>query len=829
MTLALFLLTSAPVMAAEQKSQKPAAAPAGHAATPAPAAPAAAAPAGPAAIPVPDVATRAAAVSDLLRTLAGQLATSARIDMIRISLPDATAELDRNVVETTGTLERHPALPTLQALQQQWQQTALKNGEWLTELTKRSNDLQNALNQLAAMQKVWALTLNAAEASKAPGPSLQQINGTIAAIIAAQVPLREQLTSVLDLQSGVSDLVAKCQAVTAKITQVQQASMSGILVQDSLPIVSPELWANAGNRIPAGVHSAAASYQASISGYLQSSSRTVTLYVAGLAVLILLFFAARHQVRAWTAAVVTFSPAMSVFEHPVSASLTAALFVVTSPYWSQLPPTVRDTLQVLGLVPIIILVRPIVSASVVPGLYALGILFTVDAMQGILSGEQLLGQLCLIIESLAGAGVMIFFLRKLRPALGEAAGSSRLRLTQLGSAVVLLILACGFAAAAMGYMRFARLTTPGVLATGVLAFMLFAVVRVAIGIVAFSLRIWPLRTLRMVSEHRLLLERRIYRLFILAAILGFLVRYLSYVGLLEPSLSLGRTVLDTKFHKGVINISLGDILDFILTVWAAFLLSSFIRFILREDVYPRLRISPGRSYAVSGLLHYFIIALGFTAAIAALGVNLTKLTVLTGAFGVGIGFGLQSVVNNFVSGLILLFERTIHVGDMVEIGDLLGYVRRIGIRASTVHTRQGSDIVVPNSQLTTEKVTNWTLSDMLRRIDLPVGINYSSAPDKVIKVLEAVAIAHPQILRDPPPQALFLGYGDSSLNFELRAWTAQFESWQRVRSDLAVAMYDAVHKAGMSFPFPQREVRLLKDDQGEDSAAAGQQQETREQ
>ncbi len=192
--------------------------------------------------------------------------------------------------------------------------------------------------------------------------------------------------------------------------------------------------------------------------------------------------------------------------------------------------------------------------------------------------------------------------------------------------------------------------------------------------------------------------------------------------------------------------------------------------------------------------------------------DLTKVTVLVGAFGVGLGFGLQDVVNNFVCGMILLFERPIHVGDMIEIGNLLGEVRRIGIRASTVRTAQGADIVMPNSQFITANVTNWTLSDRLRRIDLPVGVNYSAPPQKVIGVLEAVALAHPKILRNPQPQVLFLGFGDSSINFELRAWTDQFGDWFNIRSELAVAVYDAVNAAGMSFPFPQREIRLIHDD-----------------
>jgi small-conductance mechanosensitive channel len=202
-------------------------------------------------------------------------------------------------------------------------------------------------------------------------------------------------------------------------------------------------------------------------------------------------------------------------------------------------------------------------------------------------------------------------------------------------------------------------------------------------------------------------------------------------------------------------------------------------------------------------------------------VDYNKVSVLVGAFGVGIGFGLQSIVNNFVSGLILLFERPIHVGDTVEIGELLGTVRRIGIRASVVHTLQGADIIVPNSQLVTDKVTNWTLSDRMRRVDLPVGVNYGAEPKKVIELLEQTARAHPDVLPEPAPRALFMGYGDSSINFELRVWPRQFNLYVQVKSDLAAAVYDAVQASEMSFPFPQRVVKLLHDAEAAAAPAAG--------
>jgi potassium-dependent mechanosensitive channel len=277
---------------------------------------------------------------------------------------------------------------------------------------------------------------------------------------------------------------------------------------------------------------------------------------------------------------------------------------------------------------------------------------------------------------------------------------------------------------------------------------------------------------------------------------------LDYIGLLQPALAFVKTLLGAKVERGSISVSLEDVLAFCLVVWASHLLSKFIQFVLQEDVYFRRRVPPGKAYAASRLLHYIILAGGFIMGLGVLGVNLTRVTVLLGALGVGIGFGLQNVVNNFVSGLILLFEQPVHVGIFLEVGDLYGQVQRIGLRASIVRTRLGAEVIVPNSQLISEQVTNWTLNDQLRRINLAVGVNYGAAPQKVVEVIEAAAGGHPRVLKNPPPRALLVGFGDSSIDFDLRFWTDQFADWSKIRSEAAVAVHDAVQAAGMSFPVP---------------------------
>jgi potassium-dependent mechanosensitive channel len=265
-------------------------------------------------------------------------------------------------------------------------------------------------------------------------------------------------------------------------------------------------------------------------------------------------------------------------------------------------------------------------------------------------------------------------------------------------------------------------------------------------------------------------------------------------------------ILTAELTRGALRISLGDVLAFAATIYAAFLISSAVRFVLQEDVFPRLRLASGLPYTLSNLLGYAIVAVGFIVALLVLGVNLDRFTLLGGAFGVGIGFGLQNVVNNFVSGLIVLFERPVRVGDNVQIGDVRGDVQRIGIRSSTVRTGEGAEVIVPNSMLVAEKVTNWTPFAQARRIDIKVNVAYGTAPDRVLKILAEVAGSQPDVSPEPAPLSLFLGFGASALGFELWVWTARLDRAHIIKSDLGLAVHAALTEAGISLAVPQQEI-----------------------
>lgn len=776
----------------------------------------------PSAIPVAEIAPRAMEASILLRTIAPKLEPTSEVETIRGSIDNISRQFESQLTETINALRGGITLATLQNELQTWQQNQLRMTAWLNVLTTRAKQLEDALARQAHMKKTWTLTLDASRASGAPEPVIQQAQATLAAVTAFEPLITKRLSEILDLQSRVARSENVCENALTEISRAQQKVVVGTFAQDSPPLWSARLWTRAKDTIPAYIGKITSTFLYELDSYVTDPTQRMPVHAVLLAVLMLLFCAARRRVRRWREAGEAELPAMKVFDHPFAAALTLCLFFISSPF-SQSTPTIRLLSQTIALAPMIVLAMSTFGARLGSGIYLLGILFVVDAVRQTLAGVPVVGHVILVFESLLGIIAVWWSLTfgSLRLPDSKKNAAALLGSLRLLAMALLAVFFASLAAGAMGYTNLARLLTPGVLVGGTLALTVYILVQVAGGLVAFALRTWPLRKLLMVRNNRDFLEKRIYRLIVWAAVIGWMTRYLDYMGLLTSTVTYTRNFLAIKLERGEVSISLGDILVFFLTIWFSYLLSSSLRFVLREDIYPRMGVARGQSYAVSSLIHYAIIALGFFTAIGMLGVSLTRVTVLVGALGVGIGFGLQSIVNNFVSGLILLFERPIHVGDIIEFGDLIGEVRRIGMRTSTVHTARGADIIVPNSQLTTERVTNWTLSDRLRRIDLPLGVNYGAKPKEVIGILESVSASHPEVLKYPAPQGLFVGYGDSSINFELRAWTDQFADWPRVRSELAAAVYDAVYKAGMNFPFPQRDVHVLREtDHGRDSTDA---------
>ncbi len=262
-------------------------------------------------------------------------------------------------------------------------------------------------------------------------------------------------------------------------------------------------------------------------------------------------------------------------------------------------------------------------------------------------------------------------------------------------------------------------------------------------------------------------------------------------------------------------VSLGDVtitpavlITVVFIMLASFGVSCLLRRMLRRNVFRRTHLNIGAQETICRILHYTIMLLGMFIAIQQIGVDLTTLAAISAVLMVGIGLGLQNITSNFISALILLFERPVQVGDFVEVGGVQGRIRAIKTRSSIVETLDNVSIIVPNLNFISENVTNWSYRDSKVRIHISVGVSYGSDVDLVANTLLQVGRAHPEVLLNPEPSVQFLEFGDSSLNFDLLVWINDASHQYFVKSALNFAIVKAFREQGITIPFPQRDLHI---------------------
>lgn len=270
---------------------------------------------------------------------------------------------------------------------------------------------------------------------------------------------------------------------------------------------------------------------------------------------------------------------------------------------------------------------------------------------------------------------------------------------------------------------------------------------------------------------------------------------------IQGFLALGFTVGEKK-------ISFGLILTAIAILYGSFIASWAVQTVFMEEVLRRRQVDAGVRMSMARLVHYILVLVGFMIALSALGFDLQNVTILGGALGIGIGFGLQTVVSNFVCGLILLFERPLKVGDVIELDGQRGRVKKLGLRATVIQTFDQAEVVVPNNDLISNQVTNWTLADRQMRLTIPVGVAYGSDIARVMQTLAEIAKENTSVLKDPPPQILFASLGASSLDFDFRVWLSDYGDRRRVQSELLLEIDRRFREQDIEIPFPQSDLHL---------------------
>lgn len=386
--------------------------------------------------------------------------------------------------------------------------------------------------------------------------------------------------------------------------------------------------------------------------------------------------------------------------------------------------------------------------------------------------------------------------------------------------IPMIFMAAMLVTAFIGYRNLSSLVFFGILMSMITGLIMFLLIRISSevfdsldqGKIPWQAKV---RHLMSVEDDRAFPGVVWLRMLVFFAVLFFAVSALITIwGGPQQHISSLMGVLQNGLKIGSIQLDIANIIFAILVMVVTLSMLPFIKNKLIASWLKHSNLSSGAKDATQTLAGYVVVAVAFLWALFILGMNFQNLAIIAGALSVGIGFGLQNIVNNFVSGLILLFERPIRRGDWIVVGTTEGYVRDISIRSTTIQTFDKADVIVPNSELISNQVTNWMLSSNIGRLKAAVGVAYGSDVNKVIQVLQKIADDNPEVISNNnayPTRVLFMSFGDSSLNFEIRCFVRDVENRINIQSDINLSIDAAFREHNIEIPFPQRVVHMQND------------------
>ena len=747
-----------------------------------------------AAIPAAAILQRAEETVERLRGLGMTEADNRNLRDIREALPASAAEIEAVSRQSRALSVSGLTFSELLDWKRRWTRLQERLSAWGAIVQRRAAVLDSEIAEVQQLDQAWTLTRASASKEGIPDALQQQIATVLKQIADVGSALRAARSQALEVQAAI---VRQSLAVSNELADLQRRETQlrdQLLVNDTEPLW--EAIATMTREGGAGAMLRATSARAldDLREYVRDRPSEVALQAAVLAVLLGLAF----RVRAWTPAV---EPAEEravgkLRQRPFSAAVVM-MMIGTTLIRADAPVSVRAVIRVITTVPLLRLLQIGAFAELPGALVGLALLVVVSAFNALMPRAPALARIFELGECLLFIGWLLWVLGSQRLARLHLSERGR-RAARVGGRIAVLLLATAVIANVFGNVVLATLLMSGtyVAVIGALSVQVAAEILDALFDVFVDS---PLgRSMRTFQRHETLVRAR-FRMLVRLLLLGlWIAGTLMGFAMLPPAIAAVQAILGARLTVGSLSIALGDVFALGVTIWLSFAIARFVRHLLEEEILSRLALPRGMPGAISVSVSYTIILLGFFAALSAAGLDLSRLTVLLGAFGVGLSFGLQTIVNNFVSGLILVFERPIQVGDTIEVDGMSGIVRNIGIRATTLRTADGAEVIVPNGTVLSAKVINWTFSSRERRIEVKVRVSRRADPRRVIDVLLATAKEQAGVNPDPAPEALFLGLAGTHLEFSLTAWARHAGAGPRLRSDLNLAVAGALREAGLA-------------------------------
>jgi len=752
------------------------------------------------AVPLAQIADQAEELDGLLREMSQNLeAVSARMAS-RVESEAEAGDVVRRARQTEDLLNGIPNIMELQGEDRFWRTLAQEYGNQRKWLTGRVNIVEEKIRWLDSEEARWKATSD--QVRDKPGLEVvaQRVQQELDSIRKLRSEAQKQLNLALTVQNTISEQDREISVVLRKLDEAHERLRGKLFERDSYP-----LWAARKLRAP---------NQPTVATVLMSAGRGFTgawaflgaskaLLIEMAAIYVVALFMAFHF-RNFVVAATKADPMMDgsrVFARPFSVALLITL-LTTIGITASAPTGVSFVVCLFYLLAVLRLLPLLIGEAMRKVLYVLCAFYMVEWL--VLMFQAVFKRDFFVVMVLLAFVIFAWLTRPSRLKMqSQPAWRGRLQSTTIHIGLFLLVAAAAFNI--LGFVSLSQVLAVGTLFSAFTFALLYTMVRVLhLSMVMVVNSKW---FQSLPDGHGEVIERWGRRLLVICAALLWLNVNLYLFTVRNDMVEALKGVLQYPIGYGKVHVTLGGMLGMVLLVLLGYAIANMASFILGKILLPRISLRGGMAYAISRVTYYVLLAGLFFIALTNAGLQLDKFTVITGALGLGVGFGLQNIVNNFASGLIVLFERPIRLNDTVEIGGVAGTVRRIGARSSTVLTAQGAEVIFPNSTLLSNQVTNWTLSSTRRRVEITVGVSYGANPEVVLELLTEIANRNDRVLTYPPPQTMFLGFGENALNFELTFWAPQ-SIWFELKSEIGLTVFRSLRKAGIEIPFPQRDLHL---------------------
>ena len=751
-----------------------------------------------------EIPVRAVAISTLVRHATDELAASENVDAVKNKFTAATARLDVLRKETLRRLRRGGPATILLDTEREWLRVEVRLDAWLQTLTSRVDDLGTLVGNVDNERTLWEQTRDDPDI-ELPAELQKTLGETVDSIVTIEKHLRGARDAVLTLQARIAEQKAEADGMIADLRQETAERRDELFSVDSLPLwqafsgtqESTDLagqWATIWNN----AYSAIPDYLLEI--------RTKLLWMLGIFALLLTFIITLGR-KARVASIQdnALQSTATLLRRPVAASLLIYLpFLIVID--SRAPALWNSMLGIVLTAAAMRVMPQLLQSSKRNWVIPIGVMFLVWQVVRVAPIAGPIHRLMLLVLAVIAVLTCLLSTREEHTKAAEKP-TAWLRTIGFSGRLFAALLVIGVVANVVGSVGLATFVTDGIMYAFFGFIFLFLAVQVLQGVVRITLMTDAANRISIIRSRSNNIQSVLFRLIQSIAMISWVYVVLTGFLIIDPVVTFIEDGLVSEISVGELSLSPKDVLFFVLVIWLSLKLSQFICFVLEAVALPRMHLPRGAPAAILTLTHYAVMVVGVLFALSAAGFDMGRVTIIFGALGVGVGFGLQNVVNNFLSGLILLFERPIKIGDVIEINNDLAVVKHIALRSSTVRTYDGAMLIVPNANLISAVVINWTYGTDKQRVEIPVGVAYGTDPSTVIELLIAIAKKHSDVSDTPEPKAIFLGFGDSSLDFELRVWVP-VSTRMTIISDLLVAITAALAEAGIEIPFPQRDLHV---------------------